>query len=233
MTNFSLKQPYTIIAASLLIAVMGIIAYLKTPIDLFPDSTPPQVAVITVQPGASASNISHKITEVLEKEINSISGLKRIVSSSRDQVSSINAEFEYSKPIGEAVVDVQNAVSRVEAVLPDNILKPAVYRITNTTKPLMTIALSPAQNSSKTLIDIRLLAENQIMKSLLQVEGVADVDFFGANQPEIQISVKKAELDANDLSIAEVIGILRQYNINFPSGNVYSSKNEFDIFSCN
>jgi len=231
MTNFSLKQPYTIIAASLLIAVMGIIAYLKTPIDLFPDSTPPQVAVITVQPGASASNISHKITEVLEKEINSISGLKRIVSSSRDQVSSINAEFEYSKPIGEAVVDVQNAVSRVEAVLPDNILKPAVYRITNTTKPLMTIALSPAQNSSKTLIDIRLLAENQIMKSLLQVEGVADVDFFGANQPEIQISVKKAELDANDLSIAEVIGILRQYNINFPSGNVYSSKNEFIVNS--
>jgi len=231
MTKFSLKHPYTIVAASLLIAVMGIIAYLKTPIDLFPDSTPPQVAVITVQPGASASNISHKITEVLEKEINSISGLKRIVSSSRDEVSSINAEFDYHKPIGEAVVDVQSAVSKVEAILPDNILNPAVYSVTTTTKPLLTIALSPAENSSKTLVDIRLLAENQIMKSIIKISGVADVDVFGAHKPEIQICIKKSALDANNLSMAEVIGILKQYNINFPSGNVYTSDKEFIVNS--
>ena len=231
MTDFSLKNPYTVIALSLLIAIMGLIAFFKTPTDLFPNSTPPQVAVITVQPGASAANISHKITEVIEKELNSISGLKRIVSTSRDEVSSINAEFQYSKPIGEAVVDVQNAVSRIEAQLPKNIRKPAIYRITDTTKPLLTIALSPKKPGSINLRDIRLLAENQLMKALLKVPGVADVDVFGANEPEISIRISKSALDANNLSIAEVIGVLSKYNINYPSGNVYTTTKEYIVNS--
>ena len=233
MTYFSLKNPYTIVAISLLIAILGIMAFFRTPTDLFPNSTPPQVAVITVQPGASAANISHKITEVIEKELNSISGLKRIVSTSRDEVSSINAEFLYSKPIGEAVVDVQNAVSRIESQLPKNIQKPSIYRITDTTKPLLTIALTPKAISTKNLRDIRLLAENQIMKSLLQVDGVADVDIFGANRPEINIRISKSALDANNLSIAAVIGVLTQYNINYPSGNVYTTNKEYIVNSYN
>lgn len=231
MTNFSLKNPYTIIALSLLVAILGIMAFFRTPTDLFPNSTPPQVVVITVQPGASAANISHKTTEVIEKELNSISGLKKIVSTSRDEVSVVNAEFYYYKPIGEAVVDVQNAVSRIESKLPVNIKKPSIYRITDTTKPLLTIALTPKKKSSKNLRDIRLLAENQIMKSLLQIPGVADVDIFGANQPEINICIKKSVLDANNLSIAYVIGVLTQYNINYPSGNVYTTKNEYIVNS--
>ena len=229
MTKFSLKNPYFVIAISLLICIMGMIAFFQTPIDLFPNSTPPQVAVITVQPGASADNISHKVTEIIERELNSISGLKKITSSSKDEVSSINAEFYYYKSIGEAVVDVQNAVSRIESKLPEGARKPAIYRITDTTKPLLTIALSSKKGSSKSLLEIRLLAENQIMKSLLQINGVADVDVFGANYPEVRISVKKTALDANKLSLLYVIGVLSKYNLNYPLGNVYTSKNEYIV----
>ena len=229
MTNFSLKNSYVIVALSLLIAILGIMAFFKTNTDLFPNSTPPQVAVITVQRGASAENISHKITEVIEKELNSISGLKRIISTSRDEVSSINAEFYYYKPIGEAVVDVQNAVSRIESKLPDDIKKPMIYRITDTTKPLLTIALSPTKNSSKTLREIRLLAENQITDVLLNVDGVADVDVFGANMPEIQIKIRKDALDANNVSAIELVDVLKKHNLNYPSGYIYSGDSEFIV----
>ncbi len=229
MTNFSLKYTYVIIASSLLIAILGTVAFFRTNTDLFPNSTPPQVAIITVQRGASAENISHKITEVLEKELNSISGLKRILSTSRDEVSSINAEFNYDKPIGEAVVDVQNAVSRIEANLPADIKKPMIYRITDTTKPLLTIALSPKEGSGKKLRDIRLLAENQITDALLNIEGVADVDIFGANKPEIQIKIKKRCLDANNLSAVEIVNALKEHNINYPSGYIYTTNSEYII----
>ncbi len=229
MTHFSLKHSYVVVALSLLAVVMGLMAFFRTRTDLFPDTTPPQVAVITVYPGASAENISHKITEVLEKELNSISGLKRIRSVSRDEVSSITAEFYYYKSIGGAVVDVQNAVARVEAKLPEGIKKPMIYRITNTTRPLLTIALSPKAGSGKTLRDIRLLAENQITDALLNVEGVADVDVFGANMPEIRIRMHKTELDANKLSAIEVVGELRKHNLDYPSGYVYTKNGEYIV----
>ncbi len=229
LTRFSLNKPFTIIALLLLITIMGLVAFFKTPTDLFPNSTPPQVSVITVEPGASAANVADKITKVIEKELNSISGLKRITSTSRDEVSSINAEFYYHKSIGEAVVDVQNAISRISTKLPKDIQSPSIYRITDTTRPLLTIALTPKASSGKSLLDIRLLAENQIMDALLAVPGVADVDVFGANQPEINIRVRKDALDANKLSIADVIGVMSQYNINQPSGNIYTNNQEFIV----
>lgn len=96
----ALNHPYAVAAAVLLVAAMGIIGYLRTPSELFPDTFPPQVVVITVQPGASADDISDKITEVIEKEINTVSGLENLRSTSRDQVSSVMAEFSYAKDPG-------------------------------------------------------------------------------------------------------------------------------------
>lgn len=229
ITDFSIKYPFTIIALLLLISTMGLISFFRTPTDLFPNTTPPQVAVITVEPGASAENVADKITEIIEKELNSISGLKRITSTSRDEVSAINAEFYYNKPIGEAVVDVQNAISRIISKLPKDIQNPSIYRITDTTRPLLTLALSPKPSSAKTLGDIRLLAENQIMDALLAIPGVGDVDVFGANKPEINIRVRKDALAANDLSLVEVIGTMSQYNINQPSGNIYTNNQEYIV----
>jgi len=229
LTNFSIKYPFTIIAILLLVATMGVLSFFKTPTDLFPNSTPPQVAVITVESGASAANVADKITKIIEKELNSISGLKRITSTSRDEVSAINAEFYYYKSIGEAVVDVQNAVSRVIVRLPKDIQSPSIYRITDTTRPLLTLALFPKSSSSKNLGDVRLLAENQIMDALLAIPGVADVDVFGANKPEINIRVRKDALAANDLSIGDVIGTMSQYNINQPSGNIYTNNQEYIV----
>ncbi len=227
LTKFSLKNPYTILALTLAIAALGLFAFFRTPTDLFPNTVPPQVVVITVEPGAAARDVSDKITEIIEKEINTISGLKRIVSTSRDEVSSVNAEFYYDKSIGEAVIDVQNAISRIRPELPADSLEPRIYRITDATRPLVTVALSPKPKSKKTLSEIRLLAENQIEDAILQLPGIADVDIFGAHQPEVQVRVFRDSMAANKISIGEVIGALAKQNISSPAGTIYSGKNEY------
>ena len=103
LTNFSLKNPYTVLALVLAVTALGAFAFFRTPTDLFPNTVPPQVVVITVQPGAAARDVADKVTRVIEKELNTLGGLKKVTSTSRDEVSSINAEFYYSKPVGEAV----------------------------------------------------------------------------------------------------------------------------------
>lgn len=224
----SLDHPYAVAALALLVIAMGFIGYLRTPVDLFPDTAPPQVVVITLQSGASAADIEDKITEVIEKEINSISGLENIRSTSRDQVSSIMAEFKYSKDPGQAIVDVQNAIARIQADLPESAEPPRLYKLDDSTaRPLLTLALQPKDKSYKSLMDIRLLAENQIKDRILRLEGVSDVDVFGGHQPEIQVRVSRDKLAANGVPIEEVIGVLSKQNISAPAGTLYSRDSEY------
>jgi len=227
LTGFSLKNPYTVIALVLMVVALGLFAFFRTPTDLFPNTVPPQVVVITVEPGAAARDIADKVTQVIEKETNTIGGLKRIVSTSRDEVSSINAEFFYSKPIGEAVQDVQNALSRIRPDLPKDILEPRIYRISDATRPLTTVALSPKAGSIKTLSDIRLLAENQIMDEILTLPGIADVDVFGSHKPEVKVRLQRDRMAANNISLDEVFGVLAKQNVSAPAGTIYSSKKEY------
>lgn len=227
LTRTSMNNPYGVIALGLVVLALGLFAFYRTPTDLFPDTAPPQVAVITVEPGASANDVADKITQVIEKELNTISGLKRIRSTSRDEVSAVTAEFLYTKKIGEAVTDVQSAVARIRSQLPADIQEPRNYRITDATRALTTIALSPKAASLKDLSTIRLLAENQIMDDLLRVPGVGDVDVFGANQPEVQIRVDRDKLAAFGLTIDQVIAEIARQNVAAPAGTVYTDAGEY------
>ncbi|GAB4276192.1 MAG: hypothetical protein Kow0092_31900 [Deferrisomatales bacterium] len=229
LTRFSLRNPYAILALALVTVALGAFAFWRTPTDLFPETVPPQVVVVTVEPGAVAADAADKITRVMEKEINTLSGLKRITSTSRDEVSSINAEFLYEKPLGEAVVDVQNAVARVRGELPADILEPRIYRITDANRPIVTVAVSPKPGSLKTLADVRLLADNDLKDFLLSVPGVADVDVFGGHQPEVEVRVDRDALAARRLTLAQVMARLAAQNVSAPAGVIYGARGEYLI----
>ncbi|MCK4999535.1 MAG: efflux RND transporter permease subunit, partial [Anaerohalosphaera sp.] len=224
LTHFSLKNPYTIVALILVSVALGTFAFFNTPTDLFPNTVAPQVVVITVQPGAAGRDLADKVTQVIEKELNTISDLKRVYSTSRDEVSSINAEFNYSKPIGEAVQDVQNALSRIRPELPKDILEPRIYRISDATRPLTTVSLSPKQGSIKTLSDIRLLAENQIMDEILTLPGISDADVFGGHKYEVKVRLNRDSMVANNISLDDIMGVLARQNVSAPAGTIYSSQ---------
>lgn len=227
LTDFSLKNPYAVTALVLVVAALGGFAFFRTPTDLFPDTVPPQVIVITVRPGANADDMADKVSQIVEKELNTLSGLKKVSSTSRDEVSSVNAEFHYEKPIGEALLDVQNAVARIRAQLPSDILEPRIYRITDATRPLLTLALSPKPQSTKTLTQIRLLAENEIEDQILAIPGIGDVDIFGGHQPEVKVRIDRDRLAANGVVVDEVVGVLARQNVSAPAGTIYSQGHEY------
>ena len=229
LTSFSLKNPYIVSSLALMVAALGAFAFFRTPTDLFPNTVPPQVAVVTVYPGARASDIADKVTQVLEKEINTAPGVTRVLSTTRDEVSSVMAQFRYDKGIGDAVVDVQNAVARVRGGLPTGVQEPRIYRITDANRPLMTLAITPNRGSIKSLADIRLLAENDIKDRLLAVPGVGDVQVFGAHRPEIEVRVDRHAISARKISLGQILARLATRNVSAPAGTIYGKQNEYLI----
>jgi multidrug efflux pump subunit AcrB len=224
--RFALKNPWGILVGALIVTVLGFRAFILMPTDYFPDTSPPQVAVITVEPGGAAVDVARRITEVIEKELSSLTGLKKLSSTSRDEVSSINAEFHYEKPIGEAVVDVQNAISRIRADLPEDILEPRIYRITDATRPVLTLALRPSEGSPLSLAQARLLAENDIKDFLLNLPGVADVDTFGGHRLQVSVWLDRDRLRAYHLTPMEVATAIKAQNITTPAGLMLGDERE-------
>ncbi|SHE49333.1 Multidrug efflux pump subunit AcrB [Desulfacinum infernum DSM 9756] len=224
--GWALRNPWAVLVGALLTAVVGLRAFFTLPTEYFPDTNPPQAAVIIVEPGAAAVDVSRRITEVVEKELASIPGLTKLTSTSRDEVASINAHFSYGKPVGQAVVDIQNALSRIRAQLPADILEPRIYPVTDATRPVLTLALRPKPGSSLNLAHIRLLADNDIKDFLLNLPGVADVDTFGGRRMQVNLWLDRDRLEAYGLTARDVMAAVQAQNITTPAGLMESEDGE-------
>jgi len=111
-----LRRPHLVTSLVLLAAVVGFVGYRRMPVNLFPDSERPQVAVVTVYAGASAEDVEAEVTRVVEKELSAIEQVRRVASVSKDEVSSVSVEFEYAKGLDSAATDVANGLQKIRAL---------------------------------------------------------------------------------------------------------------------
>ncbi|MEF8793882.1 efflux RND transporter permease subunit [Thiohalorhabdus sp.] len=227
LTDWALHRPHALAAVVLLVTIWGLLAYFRTPVDLFPDTDPPQAVVIATQSGAGARDMASDVTQVLEKELNTLDGVVNITSTSRDGVASVRVEFGYHKGLSQAVAAVGNALDRTTADLPADMARPRVYPVSDATSPVLTLALRPGPDSPKDLVDVRLLAANPIQDRLLALPGVGDVEVFGGHEPEVRVAVDREALAAQDLGLEGVVAALEGANVTVPAGRVEPGGGEY------
>jgi multidrug efflux pump subunit AcrB len=192
--------------------------------NLFPNSNRPEIALVVVQPSASAKDIAANIAIPIEEELYTLDKIKKVRSSSTDEVTVIRAEFDYSKDIGEAANEVKNSFDKMVPKLPKEVLEPQIYKITETTAPIVTVALS---SNSLALEDIRELAQNELKKEILGVEGVANVDVFGGYKKEIEIVVDREKSESLGLSLETIANAVRSSNSDYALGLLDGEKGRY------
>ena len=128
LSQVSIRRPILTTMMSLGLLIFGILGLSRLPVRELPDVDPPIVDVLTVYPGASATVVETEVTERLEEAINSIEGIKRMTSQSREQVSNVTVEFNLGRDIDVAAQDVPDRVSRIRGGLPEDILEPVVAK---------------------------------------------------------------------------------------------------------
>jgi multidrug efflux pump subunit AcrB len=222
-----LRRPYLVTSLVLLAAVVGFVGYRRMPVNLFPDSERPQIAVVTVYPGASSHDVEADVSRTIEKELNTIEQVRRVTSVSKDEVSAVMVEFEYSKGLDSAATDVANGLQKIEARLPASVRPPMVFKVSSATPAVMTLALRPREGSPLDLSMVRQLADNPIKERLLQLPEVANVEVFGAHQPVVRVELDRDRLERFGLTPLAVRQRLLDFNANQPVGLLITSAEQF------
>lgn len=221
-----LKRPYFIYSFLVLFLFLGVMGYQKLDRKLFPDSNYPTIAVVVVNPGASAKSLASNVSVPIEEELYTLNKIRRVYSTTIDEVSVINAEFEYTKSIDAASSDVSNSLDKIKGELPSSILPPKILQITAATAPIVTIALS-SKDKNVALEDIRQLAQTEIKHRLIKLQGIANIDIFGGHDKELQIIVDKEKLDQYGLDLSQVMATINSNNNDYAIGFVTSQKDRY------
>ena len=221
------KRPYLLYAVIAGFFIVGVIALVEMPKNLFPDANPPQVIVITKMPGATAQVIANTVSKPIEQEISRLGLITDISSTNVANFSIVKAEFGYKKTLNAAAVDVANALSIAKGKLPPH-ANPAVYTAGDFTLPVDIISLSP-KNDSLSLADIRKITDNFIKPSLLSNKKIGNVEVFGGYQSSINIEVDPFKAKRYGVDFDKIAKSLATLNRDMPLGFVKNSNSFYTI----
>jgi multidrug efflux pump subunit AcrB len=227
MFNFFYKRPHLLFSIIALLFVLGVIGLVTMPKNLFPDADRPQVIVITQVPGSTAEVAASTVSKPIENEIARLSEVREISSVNVANFSIVKAEFEYTKGLNAAAVDVANALSIARANLPAS-ANPAIYTAGSFTLPVEVVALSP-KNDFISLGDIRKIADSFIKPALLANTGIGNVEVFGGHQSALVIEIDPLRLQRYGLTVDSLAKTIMAANKDIPLGFVKGSDGFFTL----
>ncbi|HAJ45979.1 MAG TPA: multidrug transporter AcrB [Alphaproteobacteria bacterium] len=226
LSDISVRRPVLASVMSLLLIVLGVMAFLRLPLRELPDIDPPVVSVETIYPGAAAAVVETNITTIIENQLAGLEGIETITSRSRDGRSDVSIEFALSRDIEAAANDVRNAVSRVIDQLPDAADPPQISKADADAQPIMFFNLSSDRMGALELTDY---AERFIVDQLSAVPGVARVQIGGAQRYAMRVWINPDALAARGLTIGDIEEALRRENVEVPAGRLESRTRDFSI----
>jgi multidrug efflux pump len=211
---------------SLGLVIIGVIGYTRLPVREFPDADPPIVSVSVLLPGASPQVIESAVTDVLEEELSSVEGLRTLVSSSQEQISTITLEFNLDRDVEAAAQDVRDKVSRARGRLPEDIEEPVVAKQEADAFPIMFLALT---STSYGLMELSDIADRQIKPRLQTIAGVSGAPIFGERRFAMRVWLSPRELNARGLTAQDVESAIRSRSVEVPAGRIESERREFSV----
>ena len=227
MFEYFYKRPHLLYSLIAGFFVLGIIALITLPKNLFPDSTPPQVMVITKVPGATAQVAANTVSKPIEQEIARLGLVTDISSINVANFSIVKAEFSYEKSLNAAAVDVANALSIAKGVLPAD-ANPAIYTAGDFVLPVDVISLSP-KNNNIDLGDIRKIADSYLKPYLLSNPDIGNVEVFGGYESSINVEVDPFKAKKYNADFDKIAKALQTLNRDMPVGFVKGENSFYTI----
>ncbi len=225
LPSFSVRRRVTTFMIYLGVMLLGAIAWSRLPQELYPPITYPQLTVVTRYKDAAPEEIEVLVTKIVEEAVGTVSGLKRLSSISKEEVSLVIAEFDWDTNMDFASLGVREKLDLIKERLPRGSEEPVVIKFNPFDLPVIVLNFS-GELSPHELLEV---ARKQIKNELEKVEGVAAVKISGGLEREILVEVDQARLQAARLPIAQVTDALAKANMNYPAGTIKEAFYEYLI----
>lgn len=226
LPSLSIRRPVLVLVLNLLIVLAGVAAMLAAEIRELPDVDRPIISVQADYPGASPETMDAEVISILEGAVARVSGIQNISSSSEENNGRMRIEFRPGVDLNSAASDVREAVSRVMRELPERVEQVVVIKADDDSQAIVNIAVL-----SDTLIEeeVTRIVEKDIVPELISIEGVADVQLYGARQRMLRVVVDPLRLTSYGLSVTDVADVLLQAPFDVPAGSFRSEDQELIV----
>ena len=221
----SVNKPVTVALIFIAVAIFGVFSLTKLSTNLFPDMGENTILVVTSYSGASAADIETNVTKPLENALNSVSNLKHLSSTSKENISVIALEFEYGIDINEATNDVRDKLDMVTQALPDAVSIPTIFKFSLEDMPIMLLSAT----AEESLSSLDKILDDKIATPLARVNGVGTISVSGAPKREIQVFVDPDKLAAYGITVESISSTLAYENRNTPAGTIDIGSNTYSV----
>jgi multidrug efflux pump len=213
----SIRRPVLAWVISIVIVLLGALAYAALGVREFPSSDPPVINVSVGYRGASADVVQSQVTEPLEDAVNGIAGIRTLTSFSGAGRASLRVEFELGADLEAAANDVRDRVNGALNELPSDVDPPQVSKDDADSQSIIMLWV---KSSTRNLVELSRLTDELLVERLQTIPGVATVEIWGEREPAMRIWLDPQRLAAYRLSPIDVRAAIQRENVELPSGRI-------------
>ena len=227
IVRIALQRPYTFVVMAMLILIFGVMAWVRTPTDVFPDIGIPVVSVVWTYNGLPPDDMSGRVIYYYERTLSSqVNDIQHIESQSLTGYGIVKVFFQPSVNINTAIAQVTAASQTVLKFLPPGITPPYVLLFNASSVPVLQLALSSTSLSQAQLFDY---AQNFIRPQLATVAGAAIPSPYGGKVRQVQVDIDQQKLQSYGLSAQDVVNALAAQNLIIPMGTQKIGRFEYVV----
>ncbi|WP_282037808.1 efflux RND transporter permease subunit [Saccharicrinis aurantiacus] len=226
LSEVSIKRPVLASVFSIAIILFGVVGYLSLGVREYPSTDSPVVTVRTNYNGANAQVVESQITEPIEEAVNGISGVKNLISFTKEGMSYVKIEFDIDVDLETATNDVRDKVSGAVRLLPSDCDPPTVAKADDEAVAILSLSIS---SSERSLLDLSHYANNVIKEKLQTIKDVSEVQNVGEQLYAMRIRIDPYKLIGHKLTPKDIRDAIKRENVELPSGAIEGEAIEITI----
>ena len=204
MEKFSVKKPFTVLVAVIMVLMLGFVSISNMQTNLLPDVSTPYLMVVTVYPGASPERVESEVSDVMQNALGTVAGVESVTATSAENYSLLLMKFSDDTDMNSAMVKVSNKVDQTTASLPSSCLTPSIIEYSLNMNAFMTAAVS---REGSDVYDLSEFVSDTLVPYVERKGGVSSVSANGLIEKMVQVQLSQEKIDAINEKLLEVIDV--------------------------
>ena len=201
MEKFSVKKPFTVLVAVVMVLILGFVAITKMQTNLLPDVSTPYLMVVTVYPGASPERVESEVSDVLQNAL-TVPGVENITATSAENYSLLLMHFTDDTDMNSALVKVSNKLDQAKSDLPSSCLTPSIIEYSLNMNAFMTVAVS---REGSDIYQLSELVKDTLVPYVQRKGGVSNVSSSGLVEKLVQVQLNQDKIDEINAQLLDLI----------------------------